>query len=496
MLGAGVQAASLSVRETWNWRSLLESAATHVSPYSGSWYPDRPAELRDLLDELFRNSARRTGAALLPHAAGFVVPHAGLVYSGTVAAAAYRHLQAAGARRVVLLGFAHRGCAPGVWIPQVERYRTPLGDVAVDGEAAHELLACEAFQVLPEATLCDHSVEIQLPLLQHAAPGAAVTPVYVSQPGAEARAAAARSLAALMQPGTVLVASSDLTHYGRGFYYEPFPAGRGISERLRGLDESVIESAGSLSCDLFFETLRATSATVCGYEPIALLLETLALLKGEEIFQETLDYQTSGDITGDFRHSVSYGALGYFPHTSFELGEEDQQLLLASARRTLEHYVRTGERKPIPPERTTPALERAAGAFVTLTANGSLRGCVGRRASKEPLRDTVPALTLAAALEDSRFRPVRRGETGLEVEISVLSPFKRIADLDKFRVNEHGALLDACGYQGLLLPQVATERNWSALQFLDALARKTGVTQEAYRDPSTKVYVFRAQVIH
>ncbi len=472
----------------------MQSAA-HASPYSGSWYPDHAPELRELLDELFVNSERQAGGCLIPDAAGFIVPHAGLVYSGTVAAAAYRHIEAEQPRRVILLGFPHRGAPAGAWVPEVQCYRTPLGDVAVDQDAVCALLTSGAFHSLPEARLCDHSVEIQLPLLQRAAPRATVVPVYVSQLGTSARMAAARCLAALAEPGTVLVASSDLTHYGRNFGYEPFPIDRGIAERLRDLDESVIEAAGSLSPELFLAALRRTSATVCGYEPVSLLLTTLGLLGDDELFQETLDYQTSGGITGDFHHSVSYGALGYFPHRAFELGDEECELLLQSARRTLEHYLKTGERKPIPPERALPALERRAGAFVTLHSGGDLRGCVGRRGSTEPLSETVPALTLAAALEDSRFRPVRRGEKGLELEISVLSPFKRIEGLDRFRVNEHGALLDYEGYQGLLLPQVATERNWSATQFLEALARKAGVTYSAYRQPSTKVYVFRAQII-
>ncbi|MGE5569847.1 MAG: AmmeMemoRadiSam system protein B [Rhodospirillales bacterium] len=473
----------------------MEAAAAHESPCSGSWYPGQPSALRELLDDLFRNSAQRTGPCLLPDAAGFVVPHAGLAYSGVVAAAAYRHLEAAGTRRVVLLGFSHRGAAPGVWIPEVDRFRTPLGDVAVDREAACQLLAGGVFRSMPESALCDHSIEIQLPLLQRAAPDAAVVPVYVSRLGPEARAEAARGLASLIEPGTVLMASSDLTHYGRAFCYEPFPADRSISQRLRDLDETVIEAAGSLSPEFFLGALRKTSATVCGYDPIALLIETLASRDDGEIFQETLDYQTSGEITGDFHHSVSYGALGYFPHRAFELGEEDRGLLLESARRTLDHYLRTGERKPIPPERLTPALERSAGVFVSLHAGGNLRGCVGRRASREPLWEMTPALTLSAALEDTRFRPVRPGEKGLELEISVLSPFKLIPDLDCFRVNEHGALLDAGRYQGLLLPHVATERNWSARQFLEALARKAGASYASYSAPSTKVYVFRAQVI-
>jgi hypothetical protein len=473
----------------------MQAGVCHVSPYSGSWYPEDPSDLSQLVDTLFEKSEQRTGPYLAPNPAGFVVPHAGLIYSGTVAAAAYRHMRAARTERVVMLGFSHRGSAPGPWIPDVDAYRTPLGEVAVDREAARELLDGGAFHALPEAELCDHSVEIQLPLMQRAIPGASVLPVYAGHLDTAARSAAARQLAKVLGPGTVLAASSDLTHFGRAFGYQPFAADNRASQRLHDLDESVIEAAGSLSPDLFFAALEKTRSTVCGYNPIALLLETMRSLEGDEIFQETLDYQTSGELTGDYRHSVSYGALGYFPARSFHLAPQEQALLLGSARQTLRHYLETGERKPIPPKRIAPGLERKAGAFVTLTSRGDLRGCVGRRAAEDPLWRLAPALTLAAALEDSRFRPVKPGEAGLEVEISVLSPLKWMADTSGFRVNEHGALLEAGLSRGLLLPQVATERNWTARQFLDALARKTGVSEKVYGEASTRLFVFRAQIL-
>jgi hypothetical protein len=474
----------------------MPEGGVHISPFSGTWYPDDALELRNLIERLFAESLRRTGRYLPPRAAGFVVPHAGLIYSGTVASAAYRHLAASAPERVVLLGFSHRGAEPGAWIPEVGRYRTPLGDLAVDQEFAARLADGGEFGMKGEDALCDHSVEIQLPLLQVAAPAARIVPVYVGRLTGESRAAAARKLASALAPGTVLIASSDFTHYGRGFSYQPFPADKRTGDRLRELDKGVIDAAGTLRADEFLAALRSTGATVCGGEPIGLLLETLRLAgRDEEIFQTTLDYQTSGEITGDFTHSVSYAALGYFPYRALDLGPEDRGLLLASARATLAHYLETGERLPIRPEGSSPALDRRAAAFVTLTSQGDLRGCVGRKVSEEPLSALVPGLTLAAALEDTRFTPVRAGETDLELEISVLSPMKRIASLDEFRVNEHGALLEAGYDHGLLLPQVATERNWSAKQFLEALVRKAGASRDVYRDPSARVYVFRAQIV-
>jgi len=474
----------------------MAAAVSHLSPYSGSWYPGDPAELEQLLDALFAESERRTGRLAVPGGMAYVVPHAGLVYSGAVAAAAYRSMAADGVESVALLGFSHKGGAPGAWIAEVDAIRTPLGEVAVDRELRAALLESGGFRPMRESALCDHSVEIQLPLLQRAAPHARIVPIYVSGLDPAGREAAARGLASAMGPRTALAASSDLTHYGRSFGYEPFPADEWVEQRLRELDEEAIEAAGSLSPGLFLDTLRQTGATVCGREPIALLLETLRLAgRSTDIFQDTLDYRSSGELTGDFRHSVSYGALGYFPESSFHLGPEEQALLLESARHTLRRYIETGERQPVPPERVPPALERRAGAFVTLHKKGELRGCVGRRSSTEPLSETVPAMTLAAALDDSRFSPVRRGEEGIDLEISVLSPFKLLENIDEFRAGEHGALLDAGSRQGVLLPQVATERGWGAREFLDALARKAGASPQVYRDPGTRLSVFRAQII-
>jgi AmmeMemoRadiSam system protein A len=229
------------------------------------------------------------------------------------------------------------------------------------------------------------------------------------------------------------------------------------------------------------------------------MLDTMAALEPTtgEIFQDTLDYRTSGDITGDWKHSVSYAALGYYPSPSFELNAEDQALLMGSVRRTLARYLETGVREAVPPERVTPGLERRAGAFVTLQKNGELRGCVGRLSGGEPLARIIPRLALSAALDDSRFEPVSAGDDGrsLEAEISVLSPVKRIASRAEFRVNKHGAILETGYHRGLLLPQVATERHWSAEQFLSALARKAGTTEAAYEQPGAKLLIFRAQVI-
>lgn len=474
----------------------MPSAACHSSPFAGSWYPGDAAAINALLDELWAGSERRLRVPSVPGALAFVVPHAGLAYSGRVAAAAFRHLAQESPRRVVILGFAHRGAPAGAWIPQIEAYRTPLGETPLDREAVTGLLDSGAFQSMPEEALCDHSVEIQLPLITRAAPDTAVVPIYVSALSGTERSRGARALAGVLERGTVVLASSDFTHYGAAFHYTPFRRDAAIAERLRTLDQGFLEAASSMEPDLFLAALDAESATVCGRQPIALLLETLsALPNGEDIFQSTLDYETSGDITGDYDHSVSYASLGYFPWDALQLTDEDARILLGSARQTLRRYQETGREEPIRADGNSPALDRRTGAFVTLRKMGELRGCVGRSSSDVSLSELIPEMTLAAALDDRRFEPVATDEPDIEIEVSVLSPMKRISDPGRFRVGRDGAYLRAGVHSGLLLPQVAEGRNWTASQFLDALARKAGAPKNVYRKPGTRLSVFRAQVI-
>jgi MEMO1 family protein len=468
--------------------------ALHVSPYGGTWYPDCRTDLELLLDDLFETSAQRIGPHLLADPLGFMVPHAGLQYSGAVAAAAYRHVSRQQPRRAVILGFTHSGGPAGVCIPDIDEYQTPLGQVAVDRDAMKQLAGHRPFCFVAEDRICDHSVEIQLPLLQHAAPCACVVPLFVGHLDTYDRDAAAESLASMCDSETIFLVSSDLTHYGRAFGYQPFPSDSKISARLGHLDRGIMEVIASLDARYFLDEIEKSRATLCGRAPIALWLRTLAFLTGDEAFQETLDYQTSGDITGDYDHTVSYGALGYFPVQSFWVDEAERSLLLESARETLRHLRASGEHRPIPPREITPALSRKAGVFVSLHQGDRLLGCVGNRSGCESLAENVPETTLRAALDDPRFPTVLGVEGEIEIEISILSPMKPIPDARAFSIGRHGATLDTGARQALLLPQVAKSRDWTAEQFLSALSVKAGLGTRGYQSPGARLSVFQAQV--
>ena len=463
-------------------------SAVHISPFAGSWYPQRRSELERLLAERFEESHQRTGGFARPGGLGFVMPHAGPAYSGTVAAAVYRALQHQRPEQIVLLAFPHRGCLQGVATPDVEAISTPLGAVAIDRAFARE------FRPVAEARVCDHSFEIQLPFLQVGVPGARVTPLYVGDMTAGERSAAADVLAAAWRPEVVFLASSDFTHYGSSFRHLPFPADRNTPARLRELDFEYIEAAVSLDSSLFLNTLGQHHATVCGAAPIALLLDTLRRLPGEDIYQSTLDYQTSGDLTDDWEQSVSYAALGYYRRPAFELDLADREALLDSAHETLRRLREEGNRQGVPARGGSRALSARRGAFVSLHRGEELLGCIGNLDGQRPLAEEVAHLALSAALEDPRFRPAASLPGPIDIEISVLTPFRRISGAEQFSVGKHGALLKLGRHSGLLLPQVAEGRGWTSEDFLKAVVRKSTLGPNVLRDPQARLLVFEAQV--
>src|SRR5208283_2319495 len=194
----------------------------------------------------------------------------------------------------------------------------------------------------------------------------------------------------------------------------------------REQDYACMDAAGSLDSGLFLEIIGERRANVCGTGPIALLLDVLRSVGDGSIYQWVLDYQTSGDLTGDYRHSVSYAALGYFRRAAFDLDAPDREALLDSAEETLRRLRQTGEREAIPARGGSAALQARRGCFVSLHQGEELLGCLGNCQGRKPLAEEAADLALAAALEDPRFRPAATVPGPIDLEISVLTPFRRI----------------------------------------------------------------------
>jgi AmmeMemoRadiSam system protein A len=180
------------------------------------------------------------------------------------------------------------------------------------------------------------------------------------------------------------------------------------------------------------------------------------------------------------------------PLSDPRLSYNDRRELLALARHAISEAVRQQRIPDLPP--TSQRLAERGGAFVTIRCDGKLRGCIGRVDTANALAETVAQCAISAALQDPRFRPLKEEEIPrLELEISVVSEPTPIT-FEEVEVGTHGIVVSRAARRGLLLPQVAVERNWSATQLIEETCRKAGLEPGAWRDPETRLYAFTALV--
>ncbi len=177
-----------------------------------------------------------------------------------------------------------------------------------------------------------------------------------------------------------------------------------------------------------------------------------------------------------------------------ELSKDEKRVLLHAARQSVE-TIFTDEELPLCDYEKYPSLKKEAGAFVTLTENGMLRGCIGYVTSNKPLYETVCEAAIHAAQNDPRFEPLRRSELPLiNIEISVLSEPFPIENYDEIVIGKHGLIVEEKGSRGLLLPQVPLEYNLSKEQYLEALCQKAGLPADYWKVKQLKLYAFTANV--
>ncbi len=272
---------------------------------AGSWYPRDREELSRLVDGLLDHAAEETAEP--PASMGaLIVPHAGFVYSGAVAASAFVKLRGRAYDRIVLLGPSHYFGFHGAAVPEAATaYRTPLGDVAIDREAIAALREVTGFRADDRMFEPEHALEAELPFLQRVlSPDVPVVPVLMGGRATHHDARrVADGLAPLIGPTTLLVVSSDFTHFGPRFGYVPF--GDDVPARLRELDLGAVAAIEAGAAEGFARYVEETGATICGHRAIDVLL----LLPGAANGAKLVSYDTSGRMTGTWDHSVSYAAM-------------------------------------------------------------------------------------------------------------------------------------------------------------------------------------------
>jgi MEMO1 family protein len=288
------------------------AGATRPPAVSGTFYPAEPDRLSSLVAALLAGAADvpRPAGASPDGVLGLLVPHAGLVYSGAVAALSWALVGEIAPSTVVLAGTDHQAAAAGVGVWTGGPWRTPLGEVAVNRELGLRIVGLgRPFEMDDDAHLTEHSIEVQLPLLTRACPGARIVPLAVSprlQTHAEAGALLGRLLAKLRAAGerVLLVASSDLAHY---------PPARVCEE----VDDQLLEPLLRLDGEALFKLDRALGAAnlpglvcgLCGIDPVRFVLSAVAEMGATRGL--LLGKATSAGAGGDPRRTVGYAAAAF-----------------------------------------------------------------------------------------------------------------------------------------------------------------------------------------
>ncbi|MBK8475586.1 MAG: AmmeMemoRadiSam system protein B [Opitutaceae bacterium] len=464
---------------------------------AGLFYPRDPGELARTIDSLLADAAP---TKLPGELRALICPHAGYAYSGPVAATAYRLLQGRSFESVLVLAPSHYAGLANASVSGAAFFRTPLGDVplspkarrlahlppfALDAHADVERPGWWRQSSRPapdhgdeDADTWEHADEVQVPFLQKTLASFQLIPVVF---GRADPVKAAAALAQILDVRTLIVVSSDLSHYHP--YAEAGALDRRCTDAICRLD-----------------TEAASKQEACGRTPILALLH-LARQQGWQA--RLLDYRNSGDTAGNKSHVVGYAAIAFYsPPASAPFTAAERRTLLELARRTVRAVVTTGRPPELPSAGISPRLTAPRGCFVTLTRAGRLRGCIGTVAAQEPLYRAVLENARSAALHDSRFLPVAERELDqLGIEISVLTPpvplaFASPADLlAKLQPHRDGVVLRIGQHGATYLPQV-----WEQLPdkeaFLNSLSKKAGCAPSAWRGPDVRILTYRAEAFN
>ena len=467
---------------------------------AGAFYPGAKKELETQIEGFFRNVPEAKEDKKLRI---LIAPHAGYDYSGQVAAFGFKQIKGQDYKKVVLLGGSHQAFFEGAVIDKSDVWETPLGQVAIDKDFAEKIVkACKGVSFSSSAHRQEHSLEVEVPFLQKTLEKFEIVPILLSQVSDDLLERLADALVKHIDEDTLVVVSTDLSHYPS--YDVANEVDNKVIEGILTGGERALVASISAQMKKGYPNL-ATCA--CGEKAIRVGMILAKKLGISDV--RLLKYANSGDVSGDTSRVVGYASMGFYKEISnikYQmsktqiknqknlLDERAQKEVLEIARETLESYLKDGTVPEIGVENEV--LNQKLGAFVTLRKDGRLRGCIGNFEPDKPLWQVVQEMAISAAAKDPRFSPVDLTELkDIEIEVSVLSPRKKIDDWREIEVGKHGVYLQKGARGGVFLPQVATENNWDLETFMGTLcSQKAGLPRDCWKDPKVELHTFTAQV--
>jgi MEMO1 family protein len=465
---------------------------------AGLFYPGNRDALMNELVKLFNGA---TPNKKFSHIVALISPHAGYVYSGTVAASAYSQLSPDKKYdNVFIIGSSHHVNFSGAAFYCDGNFITPLGMARVNIPLERKIIQDNpsVFISSSDVHAPEHSIEVQIPFLQYIyKDDLQIIPVLLGTQTPATCKKIADALKPYFKGNNLFVISTDFSHfpgYQDACVVDELTAGAIIknssAEFLKAIRNNENKGISNL----------ATS--ICGWTSVLTLLDITENNPG--IHYNKIRYMNSGDTPqGDKSRVVGYNAIVVTrdgsgtiqkADSSYSLtrGEKDQ--LLRIARTSIRNYLESGEIQKISTKGLSDKLLAHAGAFVTLNKNKKLRGCIGQFTADIPLCQVVQEMAISAATHDYRFDPLTTEELSqTHIEISVLTPMRRIQSINEIILGKHGIYIKKGNRAGTFLPQVANGTGWTVEEFLGYCARdKAGIGWDGWKD--AEIYVYEAYV--
>jgi hypothetical protein len=431
-----------------------------------------------------------------------ISPHAGYVFSGKVAASAFSAIDRSTAyKNIFLIGSSHIMAFDGASVYNTGDFLTPMGKVPINREITNKLKNQKLFSFTNNAHLQEHSLEVQLPLIQYYFKDPIpIVPIIIATNNINTIKKLAEALKQWFTPENLFVISSDFSHY---------PSYQTANE----VDNATANAIISGDPQRFQDVLRTNSlkndpglsTSMCGWTS-GLLLMYLAGSDSNLEFRK-IDYCNSGDTRyGNKDEVVGYNAIVLTEKNhagqqaksltdEIKFTEKEKNDLIEMARDNIKSLLYDKKRITVNKESLCDLFKKPFGAFVTLKIDGSLRGCIGRFISADPLYEVVLQSSESSAFEDPRFKPLTKAELPkTDIEITVLGPLKKINNIDEIVLGKHGIYIKKDFRSGTMLPQVAIENGWTVEEFLGYTSlNKAGIGWDGWKN--AEIYIYEGIVL-
>lgn len=455
---------------------------------AGSFYPKDPINLNTQLETYFQKTQKieTSGKPRI-----LIMPHAGIQYSGETSAWSAKQLEGEDFSKVVIMGVSHKYSYDYAAVYSESAWETPLGTMNINTYLASKLISDKNKVISDESKHQeDHNLEVPLIYIQKVSKNFEILPIMIgNQASEETLNYLAFELASLMDDETILIISTDLSHYPS--WEDARKSDRRVIDALVTGNESEFKRAVKANAA---NKYREHSTSACGFNAIVTGLKIAEILNFDEI--KELHSVNSGDVTGDKSRVVGYTSVVFWSDDIpiISLNEKAKKEALKLARDSVNTYFDKEELNYAP---ANSDLLLPIGAFVTLTKNGDLRGCIGNFEPEEPLYKVLQNVAVSAAVRDGRFTPVTKDEfKELDIEISTMSPQKLIKNWQDIEIGKHGVRIILNGKSGTLLPKVATDNNWGLETFLETICwQKMGLEDKScYKNPNAQIFVYETDV--